>query len=282
MPKKCDGSEKTVSQIDPELARLQRSCIAALNGNTISASLLQNDFLAISALQTEIEFCAVTYCACPNTPADTIEESVRFISSQFAHLNIAEVRESFRLTAAGKTDANLNTYYGQFSVRILGEMLQAYDDQRTQVYREMRARLQAEQDAAENEQRAEILKGRFGTLSEQFAALQSKNDKYQRWQDLPGWFCEKVVREDVGRFLVEEKGKIWVTAKYWAVNQLGLWRMDANNSFDDRRRFNAAYAVNQADPEAFPNELKKEAQDAYAKMLVFSKIAEYVQPEFEL
>lgn len=229
-------------------------------------------------LHTEVKFCAATYCAAPNTEREVLEESARFIARQFGHLNISEIREAFRLAAAGKIEADLTTYYGMFSVNILGRVLNAYDDYRTQTYREVRARINAEQQQRENEQRAERMKEQFGTIAEQFQALTERNDKYPTWQSLPGWFAEKVVRDDIPGFCHDEKGKMWVTAKAWAVNSVGSWILNPATPDEDRKRYKVAKVEIEKNRDVFPEALKSEAQDAYAKMLVFSKIAEYTQP----
>ncbi len=229
-------------------------------------------------LHTEVKFCATTYCAAPNTERDVLEESARFIADKFGHLNINEIREAFRLAAAGLIDASLTTYYGMFSVNILGQILSAYDDHRSQTYREVRARINAEQQQREDERRAEILKDKFGTIDEQFQALTERNEKYPTWQSLPGWFCEKVVREDVAGFCHDEKGKTWIEAKAWAVNSVGTWMLNQSTPHEDRKRYREAKAQIERTPDVFPDSLKSEAQEAYAKMLVFSKISEYTQP----
>lgn len=258
-----------------ELSRLEKSVEMAAQGLTIGAAVRQDEVRAALLIRTEVKYCATAFCAAPNTESTTIDECAATILAHYPHFNVAEIREAFRMASIGDLDVNMNAYYGLFSVRIVGDILSAYSDHRTQVVRQVRARMQAEQDAAENEQRAEMLKEKFGTIADQFAALQAKNDRYSRWGDLPGWFCERVIKEDVGGFSLEEKGKAWVTAKHWAVNQLGGWRLDPNRSQADRKRFNDAYAAIQADPECFPDELKPEAQEAYSKMLVYSKIATY-------
>lgn len=247
----------------------------AAQGLTIGAAVRQDEVRAALLIRTEVKYCATAFCAAPNTESTTIDECAATILSHYSHFNVAEIREAFRMASIGELDVNMNAYYGLFSVRIVGDILSAYSDHRTQAVRQVGARMQAEKDAAENVQRAEMLKEKFGTIADQFAALQSKNDKYSRWQDLPVWFCEKVVKEDVAGFSLEEKGKAWVTAKHWAVNQLGTWRLDSNNGPNDRRRYNDAHAAIQANPECFPDELKPEAQEAYSKMLVFQKIATY-------
>lgn len=246
----------------------------ALSGNTIG-SLLKADENAPVLLHAEVKFCAATYCAAPNTEKDVISESVRFISSQFANLNISEIREAFRLAAAGSIEADLTAYYGMFSVNILGRVLSTYQDHRTQAYREVRARMAEQEAEMEAEIRADILKEKFGTIQEQFTVLQSENRKYRRWQDLPGWFCRRVIQDDIAGIGHDEKGKTWIMAKAWAVNQVGSWIFSPDTQTDDKKRYMAAKAANEKDAGHFPDELRTEAEEAYCKMLVFSKIAQY-------
>ncbi len=263
---------------EQERSRLEQSCAESIAGRTIGAMMKMGGMEPVVLLHTEVKFCAATYCAAPNTEREVIEESTRFIASKFGHLNVNEIREAFRLAAAGQIDASLNAYYGMFSVNILGKVLSAYDDHRTQTYREVRARINAEQQQRENEQRAERLKEQFGTIAEQFQALTERNEKHPTWNTIPGWFAEKVVRDDLAGFCNDEKGKMWVTAKAWAVNSVGSWILNPATPDEDRKRYKAAKSEIEKNREVFPEALKSEAQDTYAKMLVFSKIAEYTQP----
>lgn len=225
----------------------------------------------------EVEYCADTYCACPNAGDATIEESVRFILTQFGYLNIGEIREAFRLAASGKIQANLNAYHGQFSVRLLGEVLSNYADYRSQIAREVRNRQQAAEFEKEQVQRAEVLKEKHGTIEEQLAALQQVNHRYTRWQDLPYWFCRRVIEDNLLGITQDRKGKVWIEVKQWAVNQAGFWSADPNNTPVDFKRYRAACEAIQQNPDVFPEELKPEAEEAYAKRLVFENIAEYTE-----
>lgn len=272
-------TEKTVlsKHVDLDQTRIERSILATENGQTIRAMIRENETEAGTALFLEVKYCAMTYCASPNTEPETIKEATRFVISQYSTLAFHEIREAFRLAAAGKIEASLAAYHGQFAVRILGEVLSAYDDYRTQVGRELRARLREQEDEGENQQRATILREIFGTLSEQYQALTQENRKYQRWQDLPDWFCSKLVREDIPRFALDEKSKTWIIAKHWAVNQVGTWLLTPALSKEERTRYREAKQVIEKDPEAFPDELRKEAESAYCKMLVFNQIAPFEQ-----
>lgn len=260
---------------DPDTARLERSIVASENGQTIGALIRANEETGGAALIMEIKYCAITYCASPNTEPETLKESARFVISQYSGLNFHEIREAFRFAAAWKIDASLAAYHGQFSVRILGDVLSTYSDYRTQAARQVRARIRAQESERENAERAEAMRQYFGTLAEQFQALVEQNTKYQRWQDLPGWFCERLVREDIPGFSLDEKAKTWVTAKHWAVNRLGAWILNPETAKADRERYRKAKAKTEKDPDFFPDEIMKEAQEAYAKMLVFNRIAPF-------
>ena len=124
---------------DPESARLEDSCLTALSGGSITALNAADDLALITALQLEVEHCAATYCAAPNTLTDTMDECVLFVIDQFGFLCPSEIRQAFRLAAAGKIEANLNAYNGAFSVRILGEVLSSYEDYRTLTFRKVRS-----------------------------------------------------------------------------------------------------------------------------------------------
>lgn len=276
MPK--DGRQNgTPSAVEP--SRMEKSVEMAAQGLTIGTAIRQDEMRAALLIRTEVKYCATTFCAAPNTESATIDECAATILAHYSHFNVAEIREAFRMASVGEIEVNMNAYYGLFSVRVIGEIMSAYNDYRTQAARQVRARMQAQQDAIENERRAEILREKFGTLEEQFQALKERNDKYRRWQDLPGWFCRRLIEEDVLKISVSEKGKIWKVSKHWVVNQLGMWLADPNTSREDRARYLDAKRVIDRDPDAFPHELRKEAEEAYPKMLVFPLIAEYKEPE---
>lgn len=237
-----------------------------------------NDIETIGAMQLELEHCATSYCGCPNTSAETMKEATRFVEDQFGHLCVPEIREAFRLAAAGKIEASLAAYHGTFSVRILGEVLAAYEDHRALTFRRVRAEQQAKQDAADNLERAAAMQEKFGTLGQQLAALQSKNDRYPTFEDVPYWFARKVVDEDLLELHLGEKAEVWIRAKHWAAAQVNNWLADPLLSKGDRKRYDDARLQIEADDECFPAELRPEAEQAYAKMLVFSHIAAYQEP----
>lgn len=259
---------------DPDTAKMQALCLQAINGNTI-ASIFRRDPDLMFGVKIDLEFCAATYCGAPNTLPETIGEGVKFILSQFSHLGLTEIREAFRLAAAGKIEADLNAFYGLFTIQLLGKVLSAYDDYRTAIFREVRAKAAQAEEEQGNVERDQALREKFGTAADVFAELQQQNTKYEKWQDLPAWLCRRVIEEDLAGITLEEKGKSWITAKHWAANEVRVWLLDASVSKDDRKRYAVAAAALDKNPDIFPDEIKKEAQEAYSKMLIFQKIPPY-------
>lgn len=91
-----------------------------------------------------LQRCVKNYCGGGNANAEQFGESVDFVMSQFGHLGIDEVSEAFRLAAAGKFEADLTGYYGQFPIASLGKLLVGYDDYRKRAVQALR---RAESDA---------------------------------------------------------------------------------------------------------------------------------------
>lgn len=105
-----------------------------------------------ASLTVELEHCAKVYCGAVNTGDEVFEEATEFIISRFGHLGVHEVREAFRLAAAGELgDVDLRAYYGVFSILALGAVLQAYNEYRARIVKEIRRReillLAAEREA---------------------------------------------------------------------------------------------------------------------------------------
>lgn len=251
---------------DPESARLEDSCLAALSGGSISALNTADDLVLITALQLEVEHCAATYCAAPNTLTDTMDECVLFIIDQFGFLCPSEIRQAFRLAAAGKIEANLNAYNGAFSVRILGEVLSAYEDYRTLTFRKVRSQISDSEDP----NRSAVLKQVFGGFEDQLARVM-KSNPYGTWQEIPAAFARAVVERSLINFSLEEKGQAWRRAKSIAAGRVPQKILDAKTQFE-RNKWVQVRDQMQADPELFHGELKPEATIIYAQILLWEKL----------
>lgn len=86
------------------------------------------------ALVAEIEFCSRSYLHAEQTKEFVWDEMVDFTILHFPMLVVSEIREAFRLAAAGTLDVELKTYYGSMTVTVLGDILSAYLDWRKRLF----------------------------------------------------------------------------------------------------------------------------------------------------
>lgn len=109
-----------------------------------------------ASLTVELEHCATVYCGAIKTGDNVFEEATEFIFSQFGHLGVYEIREAFRLAAAGQfgDEVDLKAYYGVFSIVALGAVLKAYDIYRVRIVKEIRKREIEALNAQEEAQKA--------------------------------------------------------------------------------------------------------------------------------
>ena len=111
---------------------------AVVAGDTIRRAVTENSALTLTALTVELEGCARDYTGCANTPEGTFDECVEFVMTRFGWLNIKELREAFRLAAAGELgNVSLAAYHGLFTVGILGNVLAAYKEYRDRISAEV-------------------------------------------------------------------------------------------------------------------------------------------------
>lgn len=261
---------------DPDGVRLENACLQALRGGSITALLKMDDARLIAAVQLEVEHCAVTYCAAPNTPPETMSEAVRFVLSQFGHLCPSEIREAFRLAASQKIEANISAYGGAFSCRILGDVLSAYEDYRALAFRRVRAKENEQQAALKEKERAEELKKEFGDFSDMLSRVMQRNP-YPTFADIPKIFALAVFERKLISVSHDEKGPAWIQAKHLAVSRIP-GRILAATSRTERSELLQIKQRLEADPETFPDELKAEATAIYAQILLYKQLPPYEQP----
>lgn len=119
-------------------AFVQTVATAALGQNIRSAKQTDEVKLVV-ALSAELEFCAIAYCGASKTDDLVYDELVVFVIQRFGHLGVREIREAFSLAAAGTFEVDLSTYFGLFTVRLLGLVLSGYNDYRNRVVKELAA-----------------------------------------------------------------------------------------------------------------------------------------------
>lgn len=125
----------------------------ATNGNTIARMMRESAKAGIATISLELEACAKTYVACPNTDESAFDEIIEFVADKFGGLNVAEIREAFRLVAAKEIDVDLRAWYGQFTVMMMGEVLTAYMEWRERLQRLVLEKLAADRAAKREAER---------------------------------------------------------------------------------------------------------------------------------
>lgn len=131
---------------------------AVLEGRTIGAAMRENREAALVALSLELEYCAKAYTGATRTDELVFDELVLFVVKQYGMLNTAEIREAFRLGAAGELgEVRMTAYYGAFTVLMLGDLLGAYMARREADVRKARRAETAAEDAARSERNRQIL-----------------------------------------------------------------------------------------------------------------------------
>jgi len=106
--------------------------------------------VATVSLIDELTYCATNFSGARDVPDDMLDEAAEFVSTRFGQLAVVEIREAFRLAAAGEIgDVDMKAYYGQFTIVILGAVLSAYLVYRTRITAGIkRAEAEAEAEAA--------------------------------------------------------------------------------------------------------------------------------------
>ena len=103
-------------------------------------TIRSNGAASVPLLVIELEKCARQYTGCVKTEDLVFDECVEFVMLRFGFLNINEIREAFRLAAAGELgEVKLEAYFGTFTVAMLGKVLAAYRNYRERISKEVRA-----------------------------------------------------------------------------------------------------------------------------------------------
>ena len=134
-----------------------------------------------------------------------ISEGSNFIIKHFAMLSVAEIKQAFELSAAGKIDANLSAYHGKFTIQMLGDVLQKYWIFRMNAI----ARFDSKVDVLQNQQRKKDADERNERAKQEVIDLFKKlKDTYQQ----TGEFDETQVKSFHGK-IVSDAGLITFSKK---------------------------------------------------------------------
>ncbi len=182
-----------------------------LNSNicNIRSILKSNDPEAIEELYKNLKlailFLANTYTAAnfkiPITEQNKqiIEASAEFVCTMFPQLAPEELKEAFKMAAAGRFQGlNIETYYGKFSVQILGKVLKAYIEFRKKCLAKYENLKQIEESRAEDVNK----EAKNTEIRKQIAQIYSEIKK--RYID-KGELKEGIIKAFWAKILLEEK-----------------------------------------------------------------------------
>lgn len=190
---------------------------SAALGNNIRAGRKEDEVKTVIALSAELEFCAISYCGAAKTDELVYDEVVVFVMERFGHLGFKEIREAFRLAAAGEFEIDLSTYYGLFTVKLMGSVLNGYNQYRNRVVQEF-TRAQSDKEAddklnlrKENWDMEAWAEQRISNLRQ----LENPNYHYFTAHDYD--YFTKTGRL---KFTEEQKRKAWIDSHQFAYTEL--------------------------------------------------------------
>lgn len=226
----------------------------------------------VTALTFALEACAKVYCGGTKTDSVVYEEAVTFTMQQFGHLNVAEIRQAFALGAAGSLDLgteDMTTFYGLFTIGMLGKILKAYDQYRKRIVAELQ-RAESEAVAMEVQKRKMWDEEAWG--QSRLAKFQSlENPAYTDFSETDYNYFEKS-----GQLIPaqDEKRKAWEDAKAFAIQE---FEAEAHNELTARKNLQQSIAlkkVAQDGREGVENEKFTARRTSIAKQLLVMRWVE--------
>ena len=238
-----------------------------------------------------IQRISVDYCgADPLICQGAIKGSSNLLREKFGRLSLEDVNAAFEMAAARQLgEINIIAYRGVFTVAIFGEVLEAY----SKVYDQIVAALdEAEKRAAEKLQESEHdlkLAAYRVDVIEKFKALQIENTEIESPEKiLYPWLT---ILQEAG--LLKSDAKLWVEAKVataanFKAETRKIRELRIISKHEAEKLEGRLFTQSERDdickrllddPEGFPKELLPLAKKLYSRLLIFTQIAPYVQPE---
>lgn len=217
---------------------------------------------AILDVSFSIEFCAKTYCGGTNTEDAVYTEAVDFVLKNFGHIAIDEIRAAFQLAASGKLDdVKMETYYGVFTLAMLGGILRAYDKYRNRII----AQMQNEERERKYQEREIELKS-VDWVSDRLRRLDAI--EAPELSDFALSDFDLFVKSGHMTYTDEQKKAAWMDAKELAFDDL---EQDAAFWSAGKKNMTLASKIKEALNDAragLENEKFKTARESFAKRLL--------------
>ena len=192
----------------------------------------------VSGCSAMVVICAKMYCGMQEDKMlpEAIQESVRFIYKNFSMLGVQEIREAFSMAAANRWEGiTMSSYYGQFTIAMLGDILSAYLKYRRMVISEVmnvieqeeKDRKHEQEKVAKNEKAIQLV---IQDLENKLISLQSGEQiEWDSWHDVPAFYAEIACANG---FIEDDrifKAQIWEQSKQLAKHELIATAQDYSN-----------------------------------------------------
>lgn len=229
------------------LKNSELSEIIRCNNNSIRKELQSGDSERIAICRAQIKqmihtvvvlYTSANFDKQDKTTTDILmTESANFVLKNYPMFNPSEIKTAFEFASAKKTNADISTYYGKFTIQMLGEVLNAYFRLRQNAIARIDKKVEIEhnrqrkEDAdAKNKQTIQDVVDLYGALREQYQNT--------------GEFDEQKVKSFQGKILVDaglitftrdEKIQIYNEAKDTVTKQIKTGVQDMNLKSTERR-----------------------------------------------
>lgn len=199
---------------------------AAVNGYATQIRNMQ-PAQAAGLLQVELERVAESYGARGQASPTVVSECTQLVMAKFPGLGVNEIREAYRMKAAGELEmpkGKGEMWGGVFNADQLGAILSAYMAQRKKALGAYLRLAEAEKERAEKEN---SIARKQAAFEAKFPALVEKMKKEARdWRDCPFYLYESARRRGLFRLEKEEAEGIFQDA-------IALARMEKQQAYEE-------------------------------------------------
>lgn len=166
-----------------------------------------------------------------------MSESANFVLKNYPMLNPSEIKTAFEFAASHKTNADISTYYGKFTIQMLGDVLNAYFRFRQNAIARVDKKVEIEHNRQRKSDADAKNKQTIQDVIDLFGALKTE---YQN----SGEFNETKIKSFQGKILVDaglitftrqEKVEIYNEAKETVTKQIKTGVQDMTLKSTERR-----------------------------------------------
>lgn len=197
-----------------------------------------------------------------------------FIIDRFPQLSIAELEQAFSLAAAGKFEGvNMETYFGKFTINILGNILKAYDKARNKVIIQNGKLLEQEikkQERGKMEQLNEQVKKDVIKIFSDLKGLFLNEGIIPDLKDIRSYWAKILINAGVIKFTEDERKQIWAESKVLTEKQIKTQLHGGTGTVSNKQNLRAMLrAISDG---AQSDDFNKTATANYSKLIIIKSI----------